>query len=116
MASLEEGVISPLVEVEFYSLLALKVRTKDLDRDAATAALGQFNLHIAEGRYRLISVGIPEYSLARDWLSGFETSLISLDALHLAAAFSNGQTLLTTDKKFAEAAKQLRVPCNLIRD
>jgi len=114
LTSLPEAFISPLVEVEFCSLLALKVRTKALDRAAAGAALSQFKVHRADGLYQIVEIGAREYELAGDWLSGFTTNLRTLDALHLAAAFANSQTLLTTDKTLSDAAKRLRVPYHLI--
>jgi uncharacterized protein len=115
MAALSEAVISPIVEVEFCSLLSLKVRARTLTHSAASAALGQFRVHLADRRYTLVEIGSRECELARDWLSTFNTPLRTLDALHLAAAFANRQTILTTDKALANAAEALRVPFQLLR-
>jgi len=106
--------ISPLVDVEVHSAIALKVRTRELDGAEAARVLAQFRLHVADGRYRLVPIEAREYGLARDWIGRLSTSLRTLDALHLAAAFANGLELLTTDKPFAGAAKHFGVKCHLI--
>ena len=108
-------VISPLVELELCSLLSLKVRTHELSRAEATATLGQYRIHVADGQYQFVEIGHREHELARDWLSGFALALRTLDALHLAAAFANAQELFTTDKGLAASAKELGVPCRLLR-
>jgi uncharacterized protein len=115
LESLADPVISPLVEVEFYSLLARKARAKELDRESAGAILGEFMVQIAGDYYGFVEIGSREYRLAGDWLRGFNTGLRTVDALHLAAAFANRQTLFTTDKALAAAARSLRVPCELIQ-
>jgi predicted nucleic acid-binding protein len=114
MASLEQAVISPLVELEFCSLLALKVRVKNLTPAAAQRVLAQFRLHRAENRYSVLEIGPREYDLAATWLCGFHTNLRTLDALHLATAFASRQEMWTTDKLLAGAANELGVPCRLI--
>src|ERR1700722_14709388 len=115
LLTVTEAAISPLVELEFHSLLALKVRNRDLPRSAANAALNQFRVHQADQVYRIVEIGAVEYDLARDWIGKFTTTPRTLDALHLAAAFANRQTMLTTDKSLAAAAARLRVACQLIK-
>jgi predicted nucleic acid-binding protein len=110
-----DAVISPLVEVEFCSLLSLKVRTAALNRAAAIAVLAQFRIHVADGLYRFVDSGPAEFELARGWLSRFDTPLRTLDALHLAMAFAHRQELITTDKILGRAAKKIGVPCRLVR-
>jgi uncharacterized protein len=114
LAGVRDPIISPLVELEFLSLLSLKVRTCDLTESAAHAALGQFRAHLANGEYRLIEIGPREYELAGQWLGAFRTPLRTLDALHLAAAAANRLQLFTTDVALAHAAAQLRVGHKLI--
>lgn len=108
-------VISSLVEVEFSSLLSLKVRVGAMNRAAAFRVLPQFKVHVSDGLYAFVDVGEREYELARDWLGRFDTPLRTMDALHLAAAFAHQQELLTTDKALSKSAKQLGVKCRLIR-
>lgn len=115
LAAVTDPVISPLVELEFTSLLSLKVRTGDLTAADAGLILSRFRVGLANGSYRAVDLGQPEHDLARDWLARFTTPLRTLDALHLAAAFANGLTIVTTDKPLAAAAAQLGATCQLIR-
>ena len=114
LAGVADAVISPLVELEFLSLLSLKVRTKDLTHADASGALSSFRVHLADGYYRIVEIGPREHDLARDWLGRFSSPLRTLDALHLAAAFANNLPLLTTDKQLAQAAKVFGVKHKLI--
>jgi hypothetical protein len=115
LKTVPDAVISPLIEVEFCSLLSLKVRTAALDRASANAVLSQFRVHMADGVYRLIESSEREYELARGWLSRFDTPLRTLDALHLATAFAHRQEVITTDKLLERAARKLGVTCRLVR-
>jgi uncharacterized protein len=114
MQSVSDAVISPFVELEFCSMLSQKVRMRSLSRAAAGAAMSQFRVHVADQIYRVVQIGAREYELAHDWLVAFTTPVRTLDALHLAASFAHEQTLITTDKGLAQAAKRLRVAYELI--
>jgi len=107
-------VISPLVEVEVHSAVAMKVRAKELDASDAMQILSTFRAHLAQGYYRVVPIEAREYSLARDWLARFTTPLRTLDALHLAAAFANDMEVLTADRSMARAAEHFGVRCRLI--
>jgi predicted nucleic acid-binding protein len=115
MVSIDEAVISPLVDLEFHSLLAMKVRSRNLERQAANSALAQFHLHLIEQFYQFVDIGSVEFELARGWLGKFTTSLRTLDALHLAAAKSNDLDLFTTDKILAASASHFGVSCQLLK-
>ena len=110
----EDVAISPLVEVEFCSLLALKLRVRELTKRTALRALTQFHEHLSDGYYEMLDISSREYDIAGTWLSGFNTPLRTLDALHLACAFVHGEVLWTTDKSLAKAAALLSVGCRLI--
>jgi len=110
----EAFAISPLVEVEFHSALAAKVRTGDLAAVAAARVRDLFRQHLADNCYGFLSIGAPEYALARDWLGQFSTPLRALDAIHLATAYINGLAILTTDKGLARAATHFGVRSELI--
>ena len=110
-----EPTISSLVEVEFHSAIAMKVRTGDLDGHTAHQIVSRFRFHVADGLYRQVAIGPRQYALARDWLGRFATPLRTLDALHLAAAFSGGLPFLTADKGLAQSAEFLGVKYRLIR-
>lgn len=106
--------ISPLVQVEFCSALAIKTRTRELSRDAARRILSLFLSHLADGAYGMIPIDAREYLLARDWIASFSTPLRTLDALHLAAAFTNDLPLVTADKTLASASAALGVRHQLL--
>jgi len=106
--------ISSLVEVEFYSAVATKVRCHELDIEAARRLISLLRQHVSDHRYDVVSIGPREYALARDWLGQFSSSLRAPDALHLAAASNNDLALVTADKDLAQAAKAFGVKRKLI--
>ncbi|MBM4041320.1 MAG: type II toxin-antitoxin system VapC family toxin [Planctomycetes bacterium] len=106
--------ISPLVDVEFHSAIALKVRTGDILAPDARTILASFRRDLAAERYHVVPIEHREYQLASDWLASLATPLRALDALHLAAAFANGLHILTTDPGLAGCAKHFGVECRLI--
>lgn len=114
LAKLSELVISPLVEVELYSALAAKVRARELEAASAGRILDMFRRHLADGFYDVVPVAAAEYALARAWIGRFSSPLRAPDALHLAAAFDNGLTLLTADKDLARSADHFGVRCELV--
>ena len=113
-AGLSEAAVSTLTEVEFHSAIARRVRMNDLSRDNALKAISQFKVHIEDRLYRMAAVEQRDYMLARDWLATFYTPLRTLDALHLAVAFSNDFRLVTADKVLARSAKHFGVKHKLI--
>jgi len=106
--------ISGLTEVEFVSALSRRVRTRDIAKDDSLKVLARFRRHVEDGLYRMIAVEQRDYVLARDWLATFDTSLRTLDALHMAVAFSNDLAVVTADKAFGESAQRLGVKHKLI--
>ncbi|MCL2639568.1 MAG: type II toxin-antitoxin system VapC family toxin [Phycisphaerales bacterium] len=114
IATLDDVTISFLVELEFCSLLSLKVRTRELPKPFAQKALAQFRQHVSNGYYEVMEITLREYDVARTWLADFQTPLRTLDALHLVCAYAHGTTLWTTDKPLAKAAQILGVNCKLI--
>ncbi|MGD1002252.1 MAG: type II toxin-antitoxin system VapC family toxin [Candidatus Brocadiia bacterium] len=106
--------ISGLSEIEFYSALARRIRMNELTKDDALKVLSLFKAHVGGSFYRMIAIEQRDYMLARDWLATFHTPLRTLDALHLAIAFSNGLTVATADKVFAASARHFDVKHELI--
>ncbi|PIP08776.1 MAG: hypothetical protein COX51_02615, partial [Syntrophobacteraceae bacterium CG23_combo_of_CG06-09_8_20_14_all_50_8] len=47
------------------------------------------------------------FCLARDWLALWNTTLRSLDALHLALTASGDMTIVTADQQLAKSAQAL---------
>ena len=109
LTRLETATISALVEVEFCSALSRKVRMRHLSRTAARQVLGMFRAHLADGLYHQVTLTRREFDLASDWLADFSSSLRTLDALHLAAAFTHEMKLLTADATLATAARSVGV-------
>jgi hypothetical protein len=101
----EAAALSFLVRVEFSSVLAQKVRMKEMTAESAGRILALFRLHLAEERFHKVSFTGKESDLADEWLGRFIAPLRTLDALHLAMAYSHKLVLLTADKKLAECAE-----------
>ncbi|OGT79759.1 MAG: hypothetical protein A3H91_06275 [Gammaproteobacteria bacterium RIFCSPLOWO2_02_FULL_61_13] len=107
--------ISALVGLEFASVLARKVRARELAPGAARAAIEAFRTHQEDGLYRNIEIGAAHYEQARRWVEAFSPPLRTLDALHLSVAALDAAALLTADAQLARAARALRLPCRLLR-
>jgi len=110
----KQPAISPLVEVEFHSAIALKVRTGELDAPSGHDVLAELESDLAKRLYRIVPIGSAEYTVARDWLGRFSSPLRTLDALHLAAAAGNAAVLLTADRALAQSARHFKVKHRLI--
>lgn len=109
LRALDRPTISSLVEVELVSALNRKVRTGELDAADAGTVTGRFDVHLADNRYAMVPVTAREYRVARDWMAQFTHPLRTLDALHLATAFSNGLTILTADEGLIQCGRDLGV-------
>lgn len=102
-----EPVISTLTRLEFSSAIAKKLRTKTYKQSEASLIISEFHSHIRAGIFELTAVAEPQYALANEWMDSFVTSLRTLDALHLAVAYSNQLKLITSDGVMARSAKKL---------
>lgn len=100
----DSPVISQLTNVELCSALAIKVRRQELMEEDAERVLSTFWMHMEEQQYVNLSLNSTHYALAANWIGRFSTPLRTLDALHLALAFSENQRLITADKTLSEAA------------
>jgi predicted nucleic acid-binding protein len=108
-------VISVLSEVEFCSLISKKYRLDELRERQARQVLELFSNHVAEGFYRRVSLNTEHFIKARLMVASLDSSLRTLDALHLAVALSEGLTLMTADREFARAGKRQKANTLLIR-
>lgn len=115
LRSVEDPVISSLTEVEFFSLVAKKRRLKELTEPKARRALDTFTVHVADGYYRRYTLSAEHYAKARSLISSFNTTLHTLDALHLALAISEKLPLLTADSTLAAAARKFKVKTTLVK-
>jgi predicted nucleic acid-binding protein len=108
-------IISTLTELEMFSAVSRKVRERDLNRPAARRILAKFLSHLDGHFFACLPVATHHLRLARDWIGQFNTSLRSLDALHLAVAALEGLTTVTADRDLAEYAKILSLDVALIK-
>ena len=107
--------VSDLVEVEFFSALARKVRVREMSSADAMRAGEQFLDHLRTGLYARIAVQRRHYEAARSWLARLTLPLRALDALHLALADLEGLRLATADRDLSRSARSLRVAVTLVR-
>jgi predicted nucleic acid-binding protein len=107
--------VSDLVEVEFFSALARKVRVRGMAAADATRTGEQLLEHLRTGLYLRIAVQRRHYEAARSWLSRFTLPLGALDALHLALADVEGLRLATADQDLSRSARRLGVAVTLVR-
>ena len=114
LLKVEDPVISSLTEVEFFSLVAKKYRLKELTEPKARRALETFTAHVADGNFRRLTLTAEHYAKARSLIGSLNTSLHTLDALHLALAASERLPLLTADGTLAAAARKFRVKTTLV--
>jgi predicted nucleic acid-binding protein len=106
--------ISELTLVEFASAISRKVREKTLSRESATRVTAQFEAHLEDDYYEILSVKARDYRLAKSWLGQLHGTLRSLDALHLAVAEAAGATIVTADRRLAAEARRLGVSVRLL--
>jgi len=99
--------ISSLTEVEFFSTVSGKVRKKEIHLKDAGRVIAKFLAHIDADNYTYIPIEGHHYRLARNWIGMFKMELLTLDAIHLAVASSEGLTLVTSDQELFKSAKAL---------
>ncbi|MEH2127888.1 type II toxin-antitoxin system VapC family toxin [Nostoc sp.] len=107
--------LSQLVEVELVSALSRRVTMREISQQDATAIVARFQADLDSGFYTQIKVEAVHYNLAREWISRFDTPLLTLDALHLAIAFQNNIRLVTADEALGTSAEVLGVEVLLLR-
>jgi len=97
--------ISTLTEVEFYSAISKKIRMQEMDRSDGSKIIAKFLAHINDHFYTKLLIKSHHYILARDWIGQFNTSLRTLDAIHLAITSTEGLTIITADETLSKSAK-----------
>ena len=107
--------ICDLVEIEFFSALARKVRAREMSAADATRTGERFLNHLQAGLYARIAVQRRHYEGARAWLGRFTLPLRALDALHIAVAHAEELRLATADQDLSRSAKSLGVAVTLVR-
>ena len=107
--------VSGLVEVEFFSVLARRVRTAELPRSHAERVGALFLAHLEEGLYRRLPIDSAHFQRARAWMGRFDTPLRVPDALHLAVAFLERLPLVTADRALGRSAASLGIQVDLLQ-
>jgi predicted nucleic acid-binding protein len=97
--------LSSLTEVELASAISRKIREKNLSPEDGNKIFNQFQTHLKESLFRLITVEDRHYQTAKNWILQFAVPLKTLDALHLAIAAEGDFTLLTADRQLDISAK-----------
>jgi predicted nucleic acid-binding protein len=109
-----QPIISALTEIELFSAVSKKVRTKEIKRKDAGRVVARFLADIENGYYTYLPVEASYYRLARGWIGMFSLSLRTLDALHLAISSSEGIDIVTTDPGLFKSAKALSMKAILL--
>lgn len=110
-----EPALSQLVEVELFSALSQRVRIGEILEADALSISEHFQLDLDNNFYHYLTVEAVHYRLARDWMTKFDIPLQTVDALHLAIAFSYEILLVTADQGLATSATALGIPVEMIR-
>jgi hypothetical protein len=103
--SADRPCISSLSEVELASAISRKIRENNLSPEDGNKIFNQFQTHLKETFFRLISVDDRHYQTAKNWILQFAVPLKTLDALHLTVTAEGDLTLLTSDRQLYISAK-----------
>ncbi|KAF5433541.1 putative nucleic acid-binding protein, contains PIN domain [Candidatus Methanophagaceae archaeon] len=107
----KELFISDLSIIEFHSAITLKVRTREISRDAFSHLIGLFSNELDVGLYRVMRIDEAEKQEAVELLTkyGFGYALRTLDSLQLAAMESVGKAnvdwVVCADARFCEVIR-----------
>jgi predicted nucleic acid-binding protein len=88
---------------------------REISQEEARAIANRFQTHLDNDFYLRIPIEPINYQLARGWIGRFNTSLRTLDAIHLACASSNNLRLVTADEALAASAESLKIEVQLLR-
>lgn len=114
LAGAESIYLSQLAEVEFLSALALKVRSRQMDRKDAERAAKVFARHMTLGLFIRLEITAEVFDQAAAEIGSLVSSLRTLDALHLACCAHYRLPLVTADKEMAQSARRMGIRCELV--
>jgi len=106
--------VSELTRTEALSVLSRWVRTREIDASGAEAIERAIAADLEAGALAKVSFPDTAWWRARQWIGRFDTSLGTLDALHLACAAEHGLTLVTADRTLADAVQALDTHVRLL--
>ena len=102
--------VSDWTRVEFASLIARIVRVGSLDARAALEADAKFETMVQRS-FDLLLPSRNDFSLAKQYITRFETGLRAADALHLAIAGNHrARAIYSLDKTLLRAGRLLGLP------
>jgi hypothetical protein len=106
-ATSPELFISDFAAAEFSSVVARRVRSRDLAKSDAIAAFGTFDLLRARAAH--IEATREDIARADEWIRGLDLPVRAPDAIHLAITQRLDLALATFDKHLVAAARKLHV-------
>jgi predicted nucleic acid-binding protein len=101
--------MSDFASVEFASVIARKLRAKELTPDLALEAFTKFDLWRA-AETKTVDLQSRDIAAATSFIRRLDLTLRAPDAMHLAMAQRIGAELATFDKKLADSALILGIP------
>ncbi len=104
----DDLVVSNLSAAEFSSVIARRVRTRDLRSGEARTSFSNFDVWCAR-HTRLVEIDSIDISGATHLMRRLEFPLRTPDALHIALTQGIGCALLTFDRTMASVAQVLGV-------
>lgn len=108
-----EVAISEWVAAEFSAALSIKMRSGDIKPDKRTEALARFTRYSANS-FLMLPFNSSYFRIAARFADQFPLGLRAGDALHLAIAAGSGVTLVTLDRRMAEAAAALGISADIL--
>ena len=106
------GTTRPLIEIsdfaaaEFSSVVAARVRARQLKFSEARAAFAEFDAWV-ERKAETVELGRADLSAATNLVRRLDLPLRTGDAVHIAIVQRTGATLATFDRQMARAARRL---------
>jgi predicted nucleic acid-binding protein len=102
-------IVSDFAGAEFASVIARRVRTREVTEHVARIAFAEFDNWTARNTERAETT-TADVMTATQALRRLDLTLRTADALNLAIAQRIDATLMTFDEKMTTAAKALRIP------
>ena len=100
--------VSQWVDTEVRSAISQKIRTGEISLEQRAALLTQWK-NFKDASTLNVEIESDDFETASRFVEHYSLSLRASDALHVAIAYGAGCTLVTLDKRMAEAAVELGI-------